>query len=187
MKLKTPALWKTSYDKPRQHIKKQRHHTVDKRLYSQSCGFFQQSCTDLWELTIKKAMCWIIDGFELWCWRRLLRVPRIQRRSNLCFDPFPFPFPFPKGNQSWIFTGRTDAEAKVLILWPPEEKSWLIGKDHDVGKDWRQEEKGRAEDEMVGWHHWLNGHESEQALGVGDGQGGLVCCSQWGCKESDMT
>ena len=88
----------------------------------------------------------------------------------------------PKGNQSWIFIGKTDAEAKTPILWPPDEKNWLIGKDPDAGKDWRQEEKGTAEDEMVGWHYGINGHEFEQALGVGDGQGSLVLCSRWSRK-----
>ena len=91
----------------------------------------------------------------------------------------------PKGNQSWIFVGRTDTEGETPKLWPPDVKNWLIWKDPDAGKDWRQEEKGTTEDEMVGWHHWLNGHEFEQAPGVGDGQGGLACCSP--CKESDMT
>ena len=93
----------------------------------------------------------------------------------------------PNGNQSWIFFGRTDAETETPILWLPDVKNWLIGKYPDAGKDWRWEEKGTTEDEMVGWHHRLNGHELEQALGVGDGQGSLVCCSPWGCKESDMT
>ena len=93
----------------------------------------------------------------------------------------------PKGNQSWILIGRTDAEAETPILWPPDAKNWLIGKDPDAGKDWRQEEKGMTEDEIVGWHYWLNRHEFEQVLGVGDGQGSLACCSPWGCKESDMT
>ena len=92
----------------------------------------------------------------------------------------------PKGNQSWIFIGRTDAEAEAPILWPPDTKNWLIGKDPDAGKDWRQE-KGTTDDEMVGWHHRLNGHESEQAPGVGDGQGRLACCSPWGRPESDTT
>ena len=92
-----------------------------------------------------------------------------------------------KGDQSWIFIGRTDAEAEAPILWPPDMKNWFIGKDPDAGKDWRQEEKGMTEDEMVGWHHWLNGHEFEQALGVSDGQGSLACCSPWDCKESDTT
>ena len=93
----------------------------------------------------------------------------------------------PKENQPWIFIRRTDDEAETLILWPPDAKSRLIRKDPDAGKDWRQEEKGKTEDEMVGWHHWLNGHEFEQALGDGEGQGSLVCCSPWGRKESDMT
>ena len=87
----------------------------------------------------------------------------------------------------WIFIGRTDAEAETPILWPFDAKNWLIRKDPDAGKDWRQEEKGMSEDKMVGWPHWLDGHEFEQALGVGDGQRSLVCCSPWGCKESDMT
>ena len=85
-----------------------------------------------------------------------------------------------KGNQSWIFIGRTDAEAETSILWPLDAKNWLIGQDPDAGKDWRREEKGTTENEMVGWHHWLNGHEFEQALGAGDGQGSLACCSSWG-------
>jgi len=93
----------------------------------------------------------------------------------------------PKGNQSWIFFGRTDAAAETPRLWPPDMRSWLIGKDSDAGRDWGQEEEGMTEDEMAGWHHWLNGHESEWTLGVGDGQGGLACCNSWGRKESDMT
>ena len=92
-----------------------------------------------------------------------------------------------KGNQSWILIWRTDAEAEAPILWPPDVKSWLIGKDPDAGKDWRREEKRTTEDEMVGWHHQLNGHEFGQALGDSEGQGSLACCSSWGCKESDMT
>ena len=93
----------------------------------------------------------------------------------------------PNGNQSWIFIGRTDTEAEAPILWPPDAKSWLIGKDPDAGKDLGQEEKGTTEDEMVGWHHWLDRHEFEQTLGVGEGQGNLACCSPWGHKESDTT
>ena len=93
----------------------------------------------------------------------------------------------PKGNRSWIFIGRTDAEAETPILWPPDVKNWLIWKDSDSGKDWRREEKGTTEDEMVGWHHQLDRHEFEQAPRVGDGQGSLVCCSPWGHKDSDMT
>ena len=93
----------------------------------------------------------------------------------------------PKGNQSWIFIGRTDSEAETPILWPPDAKKWLTGKDPDAGKDRRKEEKGMTEGEMVGWHQRIDGHESEQASGVGDGQGSLACCSPWGRKESDMT
>ena len=92
-----------------------------------------------------------------------------------------------KENQSWIFTGRTDAGAETPILWSPDGKYWLIGKDLDAWKDWRQEEKKKIGDEMVGWHHWLNGHEFEQTLGVGDGQGSLVSFSPWGCNKLDTT
>ena len=127
---------------------------------------------------IKKAECLRIDAFELWCWRRLFESPLD------CKEIQPV---YPKGDQSWVFIGRTDVEAKTPVLWPPDSKSWLIGKDPDVGKDFRQEEKGTTEDEMAGWHHWLDGHESEWTPGVGDGQGGLACCDSWGCKESDMT
>ena len=92
----------------------------------------------------------------------------------------------PKGNQSWIFIGRDDAEAETPILWLSDVKNWLTGKDPDAGKDWRWE-KGMTEDEMVGWHHWLDGHEFEWTPGVGDGQGSLVCCDSWGHKESETT
>ena len=129
--------------------------------------------------TVKKAECRRIDAFELWYWRRLMRVPWTARKSNQSVHP--------KGDQSWVFIGRTDAEAKTVILWPPHAKSWLIGKDPDAGRDWRQEEKGTTEDEMAGWHHWLDAHEFGWAPGVSDGQGGLVCCNSWGCKESDTT
>ena len=103
--------------------------------------------------TIKKPECRRIDAFELWCWRRLLRVPWTARRSN------------PKGNQSWIFIGRTDAEAEAPILWPPDVKNWLIGKDLDAGKDWRQK-NGTTKEEMIEWHHRLDGREFKQAPGV---------------------
>ena len=93
----------------------------------------------------------------------------------------------PTGNQSWIFIGRIDAEAEAPILWPPNMKNWLIGKDRDAGKDWRQEEKGTTEDELVGWHHQLDRHEFVQASGVGDGQGSLACCSPWGRRVRHVT
>ena len=124
--------------------------------------------------TIKKAEHQRTDAFEL-CWRRLLRVPRTVRIKPVN----------PKGNQLWIFIERTDAETEAPILWPPDVKNWLIWKDPDTGKDWRQEEKGMTEDEMVGWHHQLDGHECEQTLGVGDGQGSLECCGPWGRRQSD--
>ena len=126
--------------------------------------------------TVKKAECRRIDAFELWCWRRLLRVLEYKEIKPVS----------PKGNQSWIFIGKTGAEAGAPIFWPSDAKNWLIGKDSDAGNDWKQEEKGMTEDE-IGWHHRLDGHEFEQALGVGDGQGSLMCCSSWGHKESDMT
>ena len=130
---------------------------------------------------VKKAERRRIDAFELWCWRRLLIVPWTSRRSNQSRPVHP------KGDQSWVFIGRTDVEAKTPILWPPDAKSWLIGKDPDAGKDWGQEEKGMTEDEMVWWHHRLNGHGFGWTPGVGDWQGGLACCSSWGRKESDTT
>ena len=99
--------------------------------------------------TIKKTEHWRIDAFELRCWRRLLESPLDCKESQPVY---------PKGNQSWVFIGRTDIEAETPIFWPPDEKSWLIWKDPDSGKDWRQKEQGMTEDEMVGWHHWLNGH-----------------------------
>ena len=128
---------------------------------------------EIW--AIKKAECWRIDVFELWFWRRLLRPLDSKEIKPVN----------PKGNQFWIFIGSSDAEAPILR--PPDAKSWLIGKDPDAGKDWGQEEMGVTEDEKAGWHHWLNGHKSEQALGVGDGQGDLACCSPWSCKELDTT
>ena len=126
--------------------------------------------------TIKKAERRRIDGFELWCWRRLLRVPWTAKRSNHW-----------SLEKSWTFTGKTDAEAEAPILCLPDVKSWLIRKDSNAGTDWGQEEKGATESKMVGWHHWLNGHEFEQARRDGEGQGSLVCCSPWGCKTLDVT
>ena len=90
-------------------------------------------------------------------------------------------------DQPWEFFGRNDAKAETPVLWPPHAKSWLIGRDFDAGRDWGQEEKGTTEDEMAGWHHWLDGREFEWTPGVGDGQRGLACCDSWGCKESDTT
>ena len=116
---------------------------------------------------------------KLWWWRRLLRVPWTARRSNQSI--------LKEISQSWLFIRRTVAEAEAPILWPPDVKNWFIRKDPDSGKDWRQEEKGKTEDEMVGWYLQFCGHEFEQALGVGDGQGSLACCSLGHHKELDMT
>ena len=126
--------------------------------------------------TVKKAERWRFDAFELWCWRRLLRVSWNARTSS-----------HPKGDQSWVFIGRTDAEAETPILWPPHAKSWPIGKNPDAGRVWGQEEKGKTEDEMAGWHHKLDRHEFVWTLGDGDVQGGLECSDSWVCKESDTT
>ena len=122
---------------------------------------------------IKKAECRRIDAFELWCWRRLLRVPCTARRSNQSILKKISP---DYSLEGWMLK---------LKLWPPDAKNWLIGKDPDAGKDWRWEEKGTTEDDMVGWHHRLNGHRFGWTPGVGDGQGGLACCSPWGRKELD--
>ena len=127
--------------------------------------------------TTKKAECWRIDDFELWCWRILLRVFWTARRSNQSV--------LKEISPEYSLEGvMPKLKLQYLATW---SKKWFIGKDPDAGKDWRQEEKGTTEDEMVEWHHWLDGHEFEQASGVGYGQGGLACCSPWGCKESDTT
>ena len=131
---------------------------------------------DSW--TVKKAECQTI----YWCFWIVLE--KTLESPLDCKEIHPV---HPKGNQSWIFIGRTDAEAETPILWPTDVKNWLFGKDPDVGKDWGQEEEGTTEDKMVGWHHWLGGHEFVWTLGVGDGQGGLACCDSWGRKESDTT
>ena len=177
MKLKDTCSLEKVYDQPRQRIQKQKHYFANKGPFSQGFGF-SSSHVWMWGWTIKKAEHQRVDAFELWCWRRLLRVSWTAR------DIKPV---HPKGNQSWIFIGRTDAEAETPILWPPDAKTWLIGKDPDAGKDWGQEEKGMTEDEMVGWHHRHNGHGFGWTPGVGDGQGGQACSSSWGCKELGTT
>ena len=127
--------------------------------------------------TIKTVEFPKIDAFKLWCWRTL--ESRLGYKEIKPVNPI--------GNQPWIFVGRTDAQVEAPIFWPPNAKSWLIRKDPDAGKGWRQEEKGMTEDEMVGWHHWLNRQEFEQTPGDGDEQGSLARCSPWGHKESDST
>ena len=125
---------------------------------------------------------WELDHKESWALKNLCFLTMVLEKTLESPLDCKETAVNPKGNQSWIFIGRTDAEAEAPILWPPDAKNWLIRKDPNSGKDWRQEKKGTIEDEMVGWHHWLDGHEFEQPLGVGDGQGILLCC-----KESDMT
>ena len=129
----------------------------------------------MWELDHKEG--WAPKN---WCFQIVVLEKTLESLLN-CKEIKPVN---PKGNQSWIFIGRTDAEAEASILRPPDAKSWLIGKDSDAGKDWRWEEKGMTEDEMAGWHHWLDGRDFEEALGNGERQGRLVCCSPWGRKES---
>ena len=145
-------------------------------MYSQNYGF-SSGHISMWVLDHKEN--WALKNWCLWTvvFEKTLESPLD------CKEIQPV---HPKGNQSWVFIGRTDAEAEIPILWPPYAKNGLLEKDLDARKDWRREEKGITEDEMVGWHHGLNGHEFEQALGVGDGQGGLVCCGPWGRKGSDM-
>ena len=158
-------------------ILKQRHYFVNKGPSSQGYGF-SSSHVWMWELCYKES--WVPKN---WCFWTLVFQKTLQSPLD-CKKIQPV---HPKGNESWIFTGKTDAEAETRILWPPDEKNWLFRKDPDAGKDWRPEEKGTTEDVMVGLHHRLNRHEFEQAPGVGDGQGSLVCCSPWGLKELDMT
>ena len=133
-----------------------------------SLGFygFSSSHVWMWELDYKES--WVLKS---WCFELHKEIHPVH----------------PKGDQSWEFIGRTDAEAETPVLWPPHEKSWLIEKDSDAGRDWGQEGKGTTENEMAGWHHWLDGHEFGCTPGVGDRQVGLTCCDSWGHKESDRT
>ena len=161
---------------PRQRLKKRRYF-ANRGLSSQSYGF-PSGHVRMWELDHKEG--WAPKNWCFW-------IVVLEKSFESSLNCKEIKLVNPKGNQSWIFIGRTDAEAETSILWPPDAKNWLSGKDPDAGKEWRWEEKVVTEDEMVGWHHWLDGHEFEQALGVADGQGGLVCCCSWGRKESDTT
>ena len=147
-KMLTP--WKESYDQPRQHIKKQRHYFVNKGPSSQGYGF-SSSRVWMWELDCEES--WAPKN---WCFWTVVLEKTLESPLD-CKEIQPV---HPKGDQSWVFTVRTDAEAETPILWPPDVKSWLIGKDPNAGRDW-QEEKGMTEDEMAGWHHRLDGHEFE--------------------------
>ena len=169
--------WKESYDQPRQHIINQRHYFANKGPSSQDYGF-SSAHVRMWELEYKES--WVLKN---WCFWTVVLEKTFESPLD-CKEIQPI---HSKGDQSWIFIGRTDAEAETPILWPPSVKSWLIWKDPDGGKDWRHEEKGMTEDEMAGWHHPLDGHGFGWSPGVGDGQGGLVCCDSWDRKESDTT
>ena len=166
------APWKKSYNQPRQHIKKQKHYFADKGPCSQSYGF-SSSHVWMWELNHKES--WVPKN---WCFWTVVLEKTLENPLD-CKEIQPV---HPKGNESWIFIGRTDAEAETPIPWPPDAKNWLTRKDTDAEKDRRQEKKETTEDEMVAWHHQLDGHEFEQAPGVGDGQGSLACCSPQGRK-----
>ena len=149
--IKTLAPWKKGYDQSRQHIKKQRHSFANKGPSSQSYGFCS-SHVWMWELVYKES--WAPKN---WCFWTVVLEKTLESPLD-CKEVQPV---HPSGNQSWMFIGKTDAEAETPILWPPDTKSWLIWKDPDAGKDWGREDKGTTEDEMVGWHHRLNRHEFE--------------------------
>ena len=175
--IKRHLLLERKGDQPRQYIKKQRHYFANNGPSSQGYGF-SSSHVWMWELDYKES--WAPKN---WCFWTVV-LEKTLESPLVCKEIQPGLL---KEISPELFIGGTDAEAETLILWPPDVKNWLIGKDSDAGKDWRQKEMGTTEDEMVRWRHWLDGHEFEQAPGVGDGQGGLPCCSPWGCKESDMT
>ena len=132
----------------------------------------------MWEFDCEES--WVLKN---WCFWSVVLEKTLESPLD-CKEIQPV---HPKGDQSWVFYGRTDAKAETPILWPPHVMSWLIGKDSDARQHWGQEEKGTTEDEMAGWHHRLNAFEFGWTPGVGDGQGGLVCCGPWGCKELDTT
>ena len=132
----------------------------------------------MWELDCEES--WVPKN---WCFWTVVLEKTLESPLD-CKEIQPVPS---KGDQSSVFFGRNDTKAETPVLWPPGTKKWLIGKDSDAGRDWRQEEKGKTEDEMAGWHHRLNGREFERTLGVGDGQGSLACCTSWGHKELDTT
>ena len=157
--IKTLAAWKKSYDQPRQHIKKQRRYFADKGLSSQVYGF-SSSHAWMWELDNKEG--WVLKNWYFW-------IVVLEKTLESPLDCKEIQSVYPKGNQPWILMARADAEAEVPVLWPPDGKSQLTGKDPDAGKNWGQEQNGMTEDGVVGWHHRLDGHESKQASGVGDG------------------
>ena len=135
----------------------------------------------MWELDCEES--WALKNWCFWCFWTVV----LEKTLESPLDHKEIQLVHPKGDQSWVFFGRNNAKFETPVLWPPHGKSWLIGKDSDAGRDWGQEEKETAEDEIAGWHHRLNGRDFKWTLGAGDGQGGLVCCNSWGCKESDTT
>ena len=166
-----------SYDQTWEHIKMQRYYLANK-VRSRQSYVFSSSHVWMWELDCKES--WVLKN---WCFWAMV----LEKTLESLFDCKKIQPVHPKGNQCWIFIGRPEAEAETPILWPPNVKNWLIGKDPVAGKDWTQEEKKITEDEVVGWHHRLNGHEFEQTSEVGDGQGRLTCCNPCDCKELDTT
>ena len=161
----------------RQHIQKQRHYFANKGSSSQGYGF---TCGHIWMWDLDCEESWALKN---WCFWTVVLEKTLESPLD-CKEIQPV---HSKGDQPWVFFGRNDAKAETPVLWPPHAKSWLIGKDSDAGRGWGQEEKGTTENEMAGWHHQLDGCESEWTSGVGDGQGGLVCCDSWGRTESDTT
>ena len=159
-------------------ILKSRDITLPTKVRLVKAMFFSRSHVWMWELDYKES--WAPKN---WCFWTVVLEKTLESPLK-CKEIQPVN---PKGNQSWLFIERTDAEAEAPIIWPPVVKGWLIRKDPDAGKDWRQEEKGITKDEMVGWHHRLKGHEFEQAPRVGDGWGSLACCNPWGLKKLDTT
>ena len=158
-------------------IQKQRHYFANKGPSSQSYGF-SSSHVWMWELDYKES--WAPKN---WCFWTVVFEKTLKSPLD-CKEIQPV---HSEGDQPWDLFGRNDAKAETPVLWPPHAKRWLIGKDSDAGRDWGQEEKGMTQDEMAGWHHGLDGHESEWTPGDGNGQGGLACCDSWGWKELDTT
>ena len=158
-------------------MQNQRHCFANKRPSSQGYGF---SCGHVWMWELDCEEGWAPKN---WCFWNVVLEKTLESPLD-CKEIQPV---HSEGDQPWVFSERNDAKAETPILWPPHAKSWLIGKDSDAVRDWGREEKGMAEDEMAEWHHWLDGHESDWTLGIGDGQGGLACCDSWGCKNSDTT
>ena len=169
--LKILAPWKKTCDQPKQPIKN-RDITLLTKVHLVKAMVFPVVMYGRKSWTIKKAECWKVDAFELWCWRRLLSIPWTSRRSNQSI----LKEISPENSLKWPMLKLKP------VLWPPDVKNWLTGKDPGAGEDWRQEKKGTTQDKTIGRHHWLNGHKFEQVSGAGDGQGSLACCSPWGCR-----